>query len=56
MQILIIGGGIFVGRALIEAALAQGHQVTAFSRGILLCPEPTRSNLSSAIATKISAH
>jgi 2'-hydroxyisoflavone reductase len=33
MQILIIGGGIFVGRALIEAALAQGHQVTAFSRG-----------------------
>ena len=33
MRILIIGGGVFVGRALIEAALAQGHEVTAFSRG-----------------------
>jgi 2'-hydroxyisoflavone reductase len=33
MHILIIGGGVFVGRALIEAALQQGHQVTAFSRG-----------------------
>lgn len=33
MHILIIGGGVFVGRALIESALQQGHQVTAFSRG-----------------------
>lgn len=33
MKILIIGGGVFVGRALIHAALAAGHEVTAFSRG-----------------------
>lgn len=33
MQILILGGTIFVGRALVQAALQQGHQVTLFNRG-----------------------
>jgi len=33
MKILIIGGTIFLGRHLIEAALAKGHQVTMFNRG-----------------------
>lgn len=33
MNILIIGGTQFVGRALTEAALANGHQVTLFNRG-----------------------
>lgn len=33
MKLLIIGGGIFVGRALVESALDRGHQVTCFSRG-----------------------
>ncbi|HVF87768.1 MAG TPA: NAD-dependent epimerase/dehydratase family protein [Pyrinomonadaceae bacterium] len=33
MKILIIGGTIFLGRHLIEAALARGHQVTIFNRG-----------------------
>lgn len=33
MKILIIGGTIFLGRHLIEAALARGHEVTIFSRG-----------------------
>lgn len=33
MKILIIGGTIFLGRHLIEAALARGHQITIFNRG-----------------------
>jgi len=30
---LIIGGTLFLGRRLVEAALARGHQVTTFTRG-----------------------
>ena len=41
MNILIIGGGVFVGRALVEAALAQGHQLTTFSRGNSPLPRAT---------------
>ena len=33
MRILIVGGSIFLGRHVVEAALAGGHQVTTFSRG-----------------------
>lgn len=33
MQILIVGGTKFVGRALVEAARARGHEVTLFNRG-----------------------
>jgi 2'-hydroxyisoflavone reductase len=33
MQLLIIGGTRFLGRALVEAALAAGHKVTLFNRG-----------------------
>lgn len=33
MNILIIGGTIFVGRALVEAALPRGHRLTLFNRG-----------------------
>jgi 2'-hydroxyisoflavone reductase len=33
MDILLIGGPRFVGRALIDAALAGGHHVTMFNRG-----------------------
>lgn len=33
MQILIIGGTVFLGRHLVEAALAHGHTVTLFNRG-----------------------
>ena len=31
---LIIGGTLFLGRRLVEAALARGHQVTTFTRGL----------------------
>jgi 2'-hydroxyisoflavone reductase len=34
MRILIIGGTVFVGRHLVEAALARGHEVTLFNRGL----------------------
>ena len=33
MNILLIGGTIFYGRHLVEAALAHGHSVTLFNRG-----------------------
>jgi 2'-hydroxyisoflavone reductase len=33
MRILIIGGTIFLGRHLVDSALARGHQLTLFHRG-----------------------
>ncbi|MFQ5400379.1 MAG: SDR family oxidoreductase [Anaerolineae bacterium] len=33
MKLLILGGTRFLGRALVEAALSAGHQVTLFNRG-----------------------
>ncbi|HRW05302.1 MAG TPA: NAD-dependent epimerase/dehydratase family protein [Caldilineaceae bacterium] len=33
MNLLILGGTVFVGRHLVEAALARGHTVTLFNRG-----------------------
>ncbi len=33
MKLLVIGGSLFVGRHLVEAAVARGDQVTVFNRG-----------------------
>src|SRR5690606_29590475 len=33
MKLLIIGGGIFLGRAIAAEALRRGHEVTMFNRG-----------------------
>jgi 2'-hydroxyisoflavone reductase len=33
MKLLILGGTVFLGRYLVETALARGHQVTLFNRG-----------------------
>ncbi|MBA2537358.1 MAG: NAD-dependent epimerase/dehydratase family protein [Actinobacteria bacterium] len=33
MRLLILGGTVFVGRHLVEAAVARGHDVTLFNRG-----------------------
>ncbi len=33
MRLLVLGGGVFVGRAVVEAALARGAEVTTFARG-----------------------
>jgi 2'-hydroxyisoflavone reductase len=34
MRVLVIGGTVFVGRAVVEAALARGDDVTVFHRGL----------------------
>ena len=34
MKLLILGGTVFLGRHLVEAALMRGHEVTLFHRGI----------------------
>src|SRR5512139_3872622 len=33
MRILILGGTVFLGRALVDEALTRGHQLTLFNRG-----------------------
>ncbi len=33
MKLLLLGGGVFLGRALLDAALARGHAVSVFNRG-----------------------
>jgi len=33
MRLLVLGGTVFLGRHLVEAAVARGHQVTLFNRG-----------------------
>ena len=33
MQLLILGGTVFLGRHIVEAALARGHKITLFNRG-----------------------
>lgn len=38
MDVLIIGGGVFVGRHITDALLAAGHRVTHFNRGIAAPP------------------
>lgn len=35
MRILILGGGAFVGRALVEASISRGHEVTTLTRTAL---------------------
>ena len=34
MDVLIVGGSKFVGRSIVERALARGHRVTTFNRGM----------------------
>ncbi|MDQ3027593.1 MAG: NAD-dependent epimerase/dehydratase family protein [Pseudomonadota bacterium] len=45
MRILILGGSVFVGRALTDAALARGHEVTHFNRGKSAPDEPRVATL-----------
>src|SRR4051812_9924917 len=39
MDVLVIGGSVFLGRAVVGEALAAGHTVTVFNRGVS-GPEP----------------
>jgi 2'-hydroxyisoflavone reductase len=34
MRVLIMGGTLFLGRHIVEAALKRGHEVTLFNRGL----------------------
>lgn len=34
MRLLILGGTVFLGRALVDAAVERGHEVTLFNRGV----------------------
>lgn len=48
LRILVLGGTRFVGRALVEAALAAGHELTLFNRALTnpdLFPEVERRQL-----------
>jgi 2'-hydroxyisoflavone reductase len=40
MRLLVLGGTVFLGRHVVDAALAAGHDVTAFSRGRSGSPPP----------------
>jgi 2'-hydroxyisoflavone reductase len=40
MRLLVLGGTVFLGRHIVDAALAAGHEVTAFSRGRSGAPPP----------------
>ncbi len=42
MRLLVLGGGAFVGRAVVEAALERGDEVTTFTRGVRPLPAGTR--------------
>ena len=33
MNLLILGGGVFLGRTTLDAALADGHDVSVYNRG-----------------------
>jgi nucleoside-diphosphate-sugar epimerase len=33
MRLLVMGGTLFLGRHIVEAALSAGHEVTLFNRG-----------------------
>lgn len=37
MRLLVLGGTLFLGRHLVQTALARGHHVTTFTRG---CTNP----------------
>jgi 2'-hydroxyisoflavone reductase len=34
MRLLVLGGSVFLGRAVVDAAVAAGHDVTTFNRGM----------------------
>ena len=40
MRLLILGGTVYLGRHLVDAALARGHAVTLFNRGTRSAPWP----------------
>jgi 2'-hydroxyisoflavone reductase len=45
MRLLVIGGTVFLGRHVVEAALARGHAVTVFHRGLHGAADPRAEEL-----------
>src|SRR3954469_16701275 len=41
MRILVLGGGVFLGAAILDSALARGHAITVFNRGRARTAWPT---------------
>lgn len=62
MRLLILGGTVFLGRALTDAALAGGHQVHHVNRGVTAAPDPRVQTLHAdrndpaALATALDSH
>ena len=42
MKLLVIDGGVFLGRAVVAAALNRGHKVTVFNRGKISANDEAR--------------
>jgi nucleoside-diphosphate-sugar epimerase len=45
MRILVLGGTVFLGRHVVAAALARGHAVTVFTRGVHPVPDGVESRV-----------
>ncbi len=62
MRLLILGGTVFLGRALTDAALAGGHHVHHVNRGVTSPPDPRVQSLhadrndANALAAALGAH
>ena len=55
MRLLVLGGTLFVGRHLVEAALDRGHEVTLFNRGRTntdLFPKPSDSRATVTVISR----
>ena len=45
MELLVLGGTVFLGRHVANAALARGHEVTIYSRGLHGSPHPEAEHI-----------
>ncbi|KAH8879167.1 NAD-dependent protein [Thozetella sp. PMI_491] len=50
MHILVLGGSIFVGRAIVEEAVSRGHEVTVLNRGTNEAPKGARTIVGDRLA------
>src|SRR5919108_1920431 len=52
MRLLVLGGTRFLGRHVVEAALARGHALTVFTRGRTALPERWRDRVEHRIGDR----
>jgi 2'-hydroxyisoflavone reductase len=55
MRLLVIGGTVFLGRHVVESALARGHAVTVFHRGLHGAADPRAEELLGDRTSDLSA-